>query len=80
MRSMGHPDYIYQPWSAERKAFASRRAKARMRARKYDDAHPLPGKDAYSREEAPAAAWAQCLMGDLRKDAAKLANASPAIL
>lgn len=30
-RSMGHPDYVYTPWSAERKAMASAAAKERIR-------------------------------------------------
>jgi hypothetical protein len=74
MRRMSDPDYVYTPWSAERKAAASQRAKDRIRAKKYDTEHPFPDKDAYSREEAPAAAWVQCLMEELRKDAADIAE------
>lgn len=29
MRSMGHPDYVYRPWSEERRAAASANAKQR---------------------------------------------------
>jgi len=33
MRAMNHPDYVYQPWSAERKSAASQCAKDRIRAK-----------------------------------------------
>lgn len=29
MRAMSHPDYVYRPWSPERRAAASRREKVR---------------------------------------------------
>jgi hypothetical protein len=30
MLPMNHPDYVYRPWSPERRALASERAKARL--------------------------------------------------
>jgi hypothetical protein len=34
MRSIGHPDFQYTPWSAERRAAASKAARARIMAAK----------------------------------------------
>lgn len=34
MRSMGHPDYTYSPWTPERRAQASNAAKARIEAQR----------------------------------------------
>jgi hypothetical protein len=34
MRSIGHPDFQYTPWSAERRAAASKAARARIKAAK----------------------------------------------
>lgn len=40
MRSMGHPDYQYRPWSPERRRAASDRVKARLAAQRADAVNP----------------------------------------
>ena len=75
MRSIGHPDYVYQPWSFERKQAARARAKARWnanenwRAKRYDGDREWSDGVSLGYEDAPAIAWIQCAMPQLRKDA-----------
>lgn len=75
MRSIGHPDYEYRPWDLQRKLAARTRAKARWnannqwRARKYDGDREWPDGVSLGTDEAPAIAWIQCIMPQLRKDA-----------
>jgi hypothetical protein len=75
MRSIGHPDYQYRPWDIERKLAARARAKARWnaneqwRASKYDGDREWPEGVRSDAEQAPAIAWIQCIMPELRKDA-----------
>ena len=73
MRSIGHPDYEYRPWDLQRKLAARTRAKARWnannqwRARKYDGDREWPDGVSLGTDEAPAIAWIQCIMPQLRK-------------
>lgn len=61
MRSMGHPDFSYRPWSEERKRAASEREKARIEALRPDKCWGCISKSAcpfrYCRERKSRPMW-----------------------